>query len=686
MSNLCGGHWRLGWLFLAVGLILLGQLNYLPGRLAHFWEIMALLAAPDPLDKARLTYGEANYDLLLWVEQLAPPEATILLVTASPATYGDPSYVLYHRAMYRLAPRSIWWAAPVPRRPYPAWWHETDLSQTSLLTLAARQQASLILAVGFARPPVAGPLLSFAATTHLIFLPGAPPTLATEPRARSGQSWLQFNDPWGLAGLKLLAAVAVILAWGDLLYGRLAFALPGSAWSRRLAMAWLLGCGLISLALFGLLWLGWPLATAVHLLSGLGLAGWLVARRNSRPGLSLGNFSETIRRNRSIIKLTQSSPSSVFLGVLFSLILLAQCLWVAVAAWVSPLSAWDGWVNWAGKANLIFLEQTIGPALYHNPARLPTNMDYPLMLPLLESWFYSWLGQIHEPSTGLIALLFYLALLVLAFQAAGQLVTPLAALGWTALLATTPRLERMAPAALADLPLAALILLSFLLLFYAYNERTSTGAKRASRDPTFISGAAFAAGLLPWLKQEGWLWAGLIGLGWLIGAGIERRRGHLSGPTMGRLSLLYGVIAFGLPALWPLFLWLYGTEHFTFMAVTAATLWSNLPRWPVILIEMAKRMANPYWNFMWLLVGAGLIGRGKHLWRHGWGPAGLVWPVLAYLGLVSLTYLFSRFSPYLAHLNNSVERLLIQPLPLAWWWLVEQGRAAGWFANRRPDL
>jgi hypothetical protein len=159
------------WLFrLALLLVLAGQINYAPDRLAFLKQTWALARAEDRTAAARLAYGAADYDLLEWVRRETPPQATILLLSSSPQTYGDPSYVLYHRALYHLYPRSIWWAAPVPLDRYPAWWSYTDLSEPDLRAKAEAHGATVILAVGFPRPPVSAPSHSFDQETHLIFL------------------------------------------------------------------------------------------------------------------------------------------------------------------------------------------------------------------------------------------------------------------------------------------------------------------------------------------------------------------------------------------------------------------------------------------------------------------------------------------------------------------------------------
>jgi hypothetical protein len=471
-----------------------------------------------------------------------------------------------------------------------------------------------------------------------------------------------------LTTLNLVGAFLIILAWGDLAYNLLLDkpARP-AAGALCLAETWLFGCGLVSWGMFVCLWAGLSLSAtvvALSLVGGLAWFGW-PGRRLIRQVMNAGTGA-TIRlalhpRPQPAGYSNLGSPWSL----VFGLIILAQIGSVAFAALVSPLTDWDAWVNWTSKANAVFIDQVLTPGLYSNPARLPTNMDYPLMLPLLEAWCYTWLGRIHEPAIGLISLLFYLTLLLLFYHAVRQLVAPQPALGFTALLATVPRLERMGHNGLADVPLATLVLLAFLLLFYDYNR--NSGLNQRAR----TAALALAAGWLPWLKNEGWLWLLLVSLVWLGGLWQQNR----SRSQVRSSVIVYSVIALVMAGAWPIFLAVNGTYRFTFLPLTVATLMTNLPRIPVITIAIAGRLLNPYWNFIWLFTGLVLLFRRE---KSGSAPVGwLVLPVVGFLLLAGTTYVFSRFDPYLAHVNNSIERLILQATPLALWWLVGQCVALG---------
>ncbi|MFQ5612115.1 MAG: hypothetical protein ACE5H9_08275, partial [Anaerolineae bacterium] len=463
-----------------------------------------------------------------------------------------------------------------------------------------------------------------------------------------------------------------IFCWGDVAYRLLARPWLPPARALRIGLAWVFGCGLVSWAVFIGLWAGLSLTAAVTVLSVAGGVLWLLSavldRRTSHtPALALAAGS-------SVQTASETSPWTV----VFALVILIQIGLVALAAWASPLTDWDAWLNWASKANVIFIDQRLSAGAYNDPARLPTNLDYPLLLPLVEAWFYTWLGRIHEPVIGLISWLFYGSLLLLFYQAARELGPPPVALGFTALLATVPRLERMGHNGMADVPLAALVLSAFLLLHYDRSRRSPSGLSRR------IVALALAAGLMPWLKTEGWLWLALAGAVWLIGLGRDVRGNRLGGGQALAALAVYGGVALALGGAWQLFLAVQGTQRFTFFPLTPATFAANAWRLPWIAGAMLRRLLNPFWNFIWLFAGLTLLARrGRALT----GPAGwLIVPVAGYVIGVSLSFVFSRFDPYLAHLNNSAERLVLQAAPLALWWLLGQAVAVGWVPNSRLEV
>ena len=173
---------------------------------------------------------------------------------------------------------------------------------------------------------------------------------------------------------------------------------------------------------------------------------------------------------------------------------------------------------------------------------------------------------------------------------------------------------------------------------------------------------------------------------WFLRWGVAVRHKQVKAKHIVGPAIFYGITAVGIPLLWQFFLQANGTYRFTFLPLTLSNLLMSLPRWPVIIVEMVKRLLNPYWNFIWVFAGGVLIFRRTQIFRPITPAGWLILPVAGFLWLISLTYIFSRFSPYLTHLNNSVERLILQGLPLGLWWLVGQSVAVGWVAGRGKQL
>jgi len=156
---------------LAAGLVILaGQAFYLPERISSLRETWRFAAARGGTERLRIAYAPADYDLLRWVKERTPAEAVILLATPDAEPRGTADDVLYHRALYLLYPRRVWWVAPARRKTYPEWWITAEPARETLRHLAQERGARVVLTCGFAEPPVPGRTLSFNATTHLVFL------------------------------------------------------------------------------------------------------------------------------------------------------------------------------------------------------------------------------------------------------------------------------------------------------------------------------------------------------------------------------------------------------------------------------------------------------------------------------------------------------------------------------------
>lgn len=614
-SSAWRGEWRL-WLLL--GLVLLAQLHAAPDR----WQLLRDEWLPvarhwaDADAQQRAQVGP-RYDQLRAADRLLPPGATVLLVTPGIDTrHGE--YIAFHRALSLLAPRPVWWVAPATTERRPQWWQTTPLTPAALAAAAAVRGADFLLLLDVApgaAPPA--PPTDLGGGAWLVGLGGA--TLAPhEPvPIAAGAGW-----PWRLA-----AALGVLLALGGAL-----LALPARAglllgWVARLAVAWGLGTGVLSLALF------WLLAAGAGLRGALGMVtvGSVAALWLAGPGGAAGRFRAPGRA---------AWPLLALLGWEVAL--------VALLAVGRPLVYWDAWVTWGMKARLIVLSDGLAPGLWADTSRAVTHLDYPLLLPLLEAWLWGWLGALDERLVGVQAVGFFVALLALVHAGLGQRgVAPGTALAGTAALAALPTFDGLAAFSFADIPLAFFLTLALVFL---------VGWLEGGPPGTLLIAVA-AGGLLPWTKREGLLLLLLLAGGaMLVAPGARGRRAAL---------VLFGVGALAAGP-WLLWLWWHGVGNTDFLPLAPASLAAGVARLPGLLWLWAGRLLNPRWALLWPLLG----GVALACWRPRRVPADLFLLVpLFYLALLGNSFALSAFVPWQGHLLSAADRLLAHVAPAAILWL-----------------
>ena len=406
--------------------------------------------------------------------------------------------------------------------------------------------------------------------------------------------------------LQLLGALLAIVAIGDFLLTRIGHRARGVEW---LALSWTLGAGGLTL---GMLWLN---------AAGVGLRGqqmvlaalaglWLSIRL-----LRLGRG--WTRRGRETPRTAHQNGGEVWRWSP----VLVRSLWLLIGVHVAcvvmiamgrPLQAWDSWVNWGSKARVMFIEGGLTPAVYADPSRAVTLPDYPLFLPLLEAWIYRWIGAPDDRLVGIVAVLFYLTLIALCYSTVRRWGgSQLLAAAASAVMATMTNVVLTAAVVFADVPLAV----------FAVVAATCLTRWLDDGPPATLAAGAVAAGLLPWIKHEGWLLLGALCLTMLLVSRGER----LSGSTR-RAWLGAGA------------------------SILAALLLANLHRLPVIAAYQLRNLSSPDWNFVWPLA---LVLAILLWWRRSRSagdqrrlPIGLLpLTALAYLLLTSLAYVFSDFVP-----------------------------------------
>lgn len=416
-------------------------------------------------------------------------------------------------------------------------------------------------------------------------------------------------------------------------------------------LAWALGVAVSTASLFAL-YLGrvaWSIAVPLS----LGVGGVLV--------VAMGRL---LWRSRLAEQSNGAArPIVAIVGGLA--VVIAQTCVTLSGAWRSPLSAWDAWSIWTFKARMFALG---GPpaAYFHDRATLFTHPDYPLNLPLLQSVLLRLAGHLDARVAALPGPLCLLALLLLFFAGLSRLYGPTLAALSTGALALVPALGAQAAGGDADIPLAMYAGASTLYLLLWWRRRQPLDA---------VLAGALAGGAI-WTKKEG------LAIGALLLLALCMDAARRDAAVRARLAPLAGAFgaagAIALP--WLAFTHAIRPIGRDFLPLTAVTFMAHLDRLPQIGAFMGLQMLSfANWSLLWLVLAA-IVPLA--LRRADAAGRGLLLLLAGQVGIYVLAFVFSDWRPYQDHMRTSLDRLLVQAVPLAVLLLVEVTHAAG----RRDDV
>ena len=645
----------------ALALALLAAAADLPNRWATIEStlpVTRLWSDPDAQYRAQIAF--APHDLLRAADAALPHEATVLLVTSG-QDVARREYTTYHRALYLLAPRAVWWMSPAPSDGSwkSRWWISAPLTPDSIRSIAAEKGADYVLAYDISPPVLLGRKVADFGDGYLLQIDESAPFISRPDRQEYASIVWPLQVAFALIVIMLLGSLALTAV------SRLGYSPRGvEAW----ALAWACGAGLTTVAMFWLNALGLSLRSQIAVLTllAVGWALWrLVVFDRKKQGqqpkyqevtatAQIGDVARTIGDETTASTHWHTALRSVLL-----FFLAAHVLVVVVMAIAHPLYVWDSWVNWGMKARMIFLEDGITPALYTDASRIVTHLDYPLLVPLSEAWFYGWLGAPDDRFAGVPSVCFYLALVGVCYAAVYAVgVGHTTALAASVVVATISFVGGVAGIVFADIQLAL-----FATITAVYLVKWLQGEPLG----TLII-ASLGAGLLTWTKREGLVLLLAICLATLV-INLNRRRAWAGA---GSLALSAALIS----GPWWALISLNHVVNAAFMPLTLTNFLGNLDRLPTIAMLERNSLLNSGWNLIWpmsLLVG--LL-----TWRQARRSMELL-PAVAvlYILMTGIMYIFSDFVPYDQHIVSSVNRLAVHVVPLVVLWMVMRGqrRAVG---------
>ena len=608
MSNLRAGvrsyppRLWIGGLVLAVSLA--SAAAGVPDRFDSSIDALSRLRTGDTWTRgARAVLGKELHDALVDADTLLPRNAAVLLVTPGRDTRRS-EYIAFHRALYVLAPRAVWWAAPAARdRTWESrWWSEIGSSPDAALNRARETGASHILSLGSGKAQVI--------------------SAGSEAASKlNGTTWRPAPAP-----MRAIVAFLIILVAGwaasSLVMRRDA---PVSL-TQTVATSWLLGCAVVSLAMFWMIRIGIAPGAQRITIGVLAASAVLIAMR-SRPRMApLGAVGDGTRKGLA----------AIVSGVL-AMWLALELTALVIRGSAGPLSGWDGWVTWAMKARVLFL-QPDSAALLMDASREVANRSYPLLLPLTESWVFGWAGAADDRLAAFVTLSFLVALLALLLSGLRRKVGLLAALAFAIGFVSTPYTGLLASLGYADIVLAAYALAAALAL-ERWIETPGTSALLA----------AMFLGLLPWVKPEGFF----LSVALLVGAWISIGTGQKKLRLLRSAAIATVVCA--VP--WYLLIAVSDIRPEAFSSVPDL----SGSRVKEIFAGLASRAIGIEWHGIWLAaVAAFVLIAVQRRWRNMLAVA-----ISAYLIAIAVVFLFSLYDPLSQHVLRSGDRLLLHVAPLA---------------------
>ncbi|MGA3170888.1 MAG: hypothetical protein ABSE62_07715 [Chthoniobacteraceae bacterium] len=426
-----------------------------------------------------------------------------------------------------------------------------------------------------------------------------------------------------MTALLVTLSLTLILFGG---WGVAALLLPhNKSFSETAAHAWLLGAILVSVALgfFSIIFTGPFLLAAVSIIATIpGLA----AIRRFAP-----QSSHPLPRPHGWAEWT------------LCVVILIESLLLLRYAWTTAL-AWDGLMVWEIKARIAFSNGGALPLDYFtDPARSFSHPAYPLMLPMLETWVYLWIGRCSQSIVRVIFPFFYFAALPLLYSG----VVTVTGRRWAGLIAAAlvffiPFLtlgQTNLFTGYADFPLAVLYLAAIVSLI-----------KYAS-DPADSRALLFGiyASALPWMKHEGallWLCLMLVA-GLTLLAHRKLRPIFLSAAPGLIVIVVWKVVTFATRAL----------SNPDFMPLTIGNVTGHAARFAVILRYLLLELsATNHWSILWFVFPLALLLlalRGKRTLSLQLGSIVLI-PLILY----SAIYILSNRGSLEAHLDSSLARLI----------------------------
>lgn len=373
-----------------------------------------------------------------------------------------------------------------------------------------------------------------------------------------------------------------------------------------------------------------------------------ISGRRASAASAFAKASADRSRPRNDIKMT-------FLEKFFIGAISFEVLYAFFRTLIRPMESYDSIAIYALKSKIFYLDKMIPFNFFKSFADFVPHIEYPLLIPLAEAQFYTFLGSLNDLAVKIIFPLYYVALLALSYSVSRRFLSRKASLFFAFLLATIPQVTDFATNGYADIPFAFYCSVSFFYMYLWLKQKKNT---------LLMISFIFSICAL-WTKAEGLLFA-VINSVVIIACMAKEKHFRPVGITYAFLSLCAVIIyilgwrAIGLAV----------NSDFTGVEASMVSKFvTGFKRIPAILYEYQIQFFGPKkWNIVWVLFIMGFIGGFKKIFSEEVFPVTLA-ILLVFLGYTAVYMLSSAPQGFGWHLSTSGSRLFLHFVPIVVLWL-----------------
>ncbi len=447
--------------------------------------------------------------------------------------------------------------------------------------------------------------------------------------------------------LSIAIAAAVFAGW-NILYLILAGRMSELHLAERLSVSYGLGFGFLTLEMLFF----YLFNMRFHL-------GWILLPWGA---LAAANFVIYMRMrpvgSTAVRPPAEKEEALTPLGAFLTFAIILEITYAFFRALIKPLESYDAIAIYAIKAKIFYLAGAIPQDFFLKVAHAFPHPDYPLNIPLAETFIYLFLGNLNDQLVKAIFPLYFTGILAMLYFGIRRFASRTYALLFTFLLASVPQFNAYAANGYLDLVFAYYYFTSLLFLLMWFKDE--------DRKMGFLFLSAVFAALAAWTKNEGLMYCGVNIILVLLFVTLEHK-----GPF--RKRVFYGavypavILIMSLP-------WLLVKSTFDLVnsdvgpvTLNPVSVLKESYKIPVILYEFQKHILGPKkWNILLPIAALVLI------FYHRKAFAGIQRYVTSALAMIILGYVFIYLIATTEidyFLRTTWSRFLIHFVPVVVYWL-----------------